>query len=136
MLDGLLFAAIGDPLCLRRLPDSFSQIMYGLILPLSFSLISLLLHVFFLGISLWIKSKIVKHAQFRSYVAALLWGITGGIAPWGLFPLLQEFNVYLPPLAFLAMFGWFILVPTWQGSTSAVTPLFVIAKGSVPLSEL
>lgn len=110
----LIHAVISTLILTRGLPDLFSRVMYGVVLPVSFAFVSLLPQILFLGTALWLKKKLVREVRFGGFREAFWWGFAGGVFPFPLLPVWQ--NVGAPPewIGFVVL-GWFAIFPVAAG---------------------
>ncbi len=108
---GVVYSFIAYLFLTRHYIDSFERFLYGILLPISLPFATLLPQVIFLGLTLWLKRKIVKEVRFGGFRVAFIWGAVEGLFPYSLFPVYQ--NSVGPVAAFMgfALLGWLVIFP-------------------------
>jgi hypothetical protein len=115
MAAGCLYSLIALMFFTRHTTDTFERLLYGIVLPLVLAFTTLLPGVFFLGITLWLKHKIVREVRFSGYRAAFFWGLVAGLYPYPLFPAYQNAIGPVDNLLWFVFLGWLVFYPVAVG---------------------
>jgi len=112
LLAGFLYAAITTPIYLFKNPDTtFGPWIQGGLLSVGFAIIFILPDTIFLGLTLWLRGKLLKHSRFAKFKTALLTGFVGGLYPAAILQTL-EVTADTSLLIFLGALAWHTLYPT------------------------
>jgi hypothetical protein len=114
VLGGIGYAGVGLTWGWNEFREMFPRVMTCVVLPIAFSFVWLPPVVMSLGISLWIKQKVVKEVRFATFKRGMVWGLVGNLFPWPLFPLIQE-HMEMPAWAYFGMLGWVAVFPAVAG---------------------
>jgi hypothetical protein len=115
MLTGVAYAVVSFVLVAHGSSDLVVRLISGIVAPLGFAFVSLLPQIITLGMTLWLKRKIVKEVRFDGFRPAFMWGVGGGLMPWPLFPFLQDLGVFQTVFWFGAL-AWFLIFPAIAGT--------------------